>query len=65
VLDVSLLFKIGAIGIFIVILDKILESAGKKDYAVITNLVGVIIILLMVLDLINKLFTTVKTLFQF
>lgn len=64
-LDVSLLFKIGAIGIFIVILDKILESAGKKDYAVITNLVGVIIILLMVLDLINKLFTTVKTLFQF
>ncbi|KYH35687.1 stage III sporulation protein AC/AD protein family protein [Clostridium tepidiprofundi DSM 19306] len=63
-LDVSLLFKIGAIGIVIIVLDKVLKSAGKEDYAVITNLTGVIIILLMVINLISQLFTTVKTLFQ-
>ncbi|WP_102400863.1 stage III sporulation protein AC [Haloimpatiens massiliensis] len=63
-LDVSLLFKIGAVGILIIILDKVLKSGGKDEYAVITNLAGVVIILLMVINLINKLFNTVKTLFQ-
>ena len=63
-IDVSLLFKIGGIGIVIIVLDKILKSAGKDDFAVITNLTGVIIILLMVINLVSQLFTTVKTLFQ-
>ncbi|KOA20947.1 stage III sporulation protein AC/AD protein family protein [Clostridium homopropionicum DSM 5847] len=63
-LDVSLIFKIAAVSILIIILDKILESTGKKDYAVITNLAGIVIVLMMVINLINKLFSTVKTMFQ-
>ena len=47
------------------IIDKILKSSGKEDIAMITNMAGIIIILLMVLNLINTLFTTVKTMFQF
>jgi len=62
---VSLIFKIAAVSILIIILDKILESTGKKDYAVIANLAGIIIVLMMVINLINKLFSTVKTMFQF
>ena len=58
-------FKIAAVSILIIILDKILESTGKKDYAVIANLAGIIIVLMMVINLINKLFSTVKTMFQF
>ena len=64
-LDVSLLFKIGAIGILIVIIDNVLKSAGKNYIAAITNLAGVVLILMMVINLISKLFTSVKTLFQF
>lgn len=64
-LDVSLIFKIAAVSILIIILDKILESTGKKDYAIIANLAGIVIVLMMVINLINKLFTTVKTMFQF
>ena len=64
-LDVSLLFKIAAVGILLMIIDKILKSSGKEDIAMITNMAGIIIILLMVLNLINTLFTTVKTMFQF
>lgn len=63
-LDVSLIFKIAAVGILMIIIDKILKSSGKDDFAVITNLAGIIIILMMVINLINKLFTTVKTMFQ-
>jgi len=64
-LDYSLLFKIGALGIFLVILDKVLEAAGKKDFAVITNLAGIVIVLMMVVSLVSKLFDTVKTMFTF
>ena len=64
-LDVSLLFKIGATGILIIIIDKVLKSGGKDDIAVVFNLAGVILILMMVINLISKLFTSVKTLFQF
>jgi len=64
-LDVSLLFKIGATGILIIIIDKVLKSGGKEDIAVVANLAGIILILMMVINLISKLFTSVKTLFQF
>jgi len=64
-LDVSILFKIGAVGIVMIILDKILKSGGKDDYAVISNLAGIIIILMLVISLISKLFNSVQTLFYF
>lgn len=64
-MDVNLIFKIGAVSIVIIVLDKVLKTTGKDDYAVIANLAGIVIVLMMVIDLINKLFSTVKTLFQF
>ena len=64
-LDVGLLFKIASIGILLIIIDKILKSSGKDDIAVITNMAGIVIILMMVVNLISKLFTAVKALFQF
>lgn len=64
-LDVNLIFKIGAVSIVVIVLDKVLKTTGKDDYAVIANLAGIIIVLMMVIDLINKLFSTVKTMFRF
>lgn len=63
-LDISLIFRIAAVGILIVIIDKILKSSGKDDYAVMVNLAGIVIVLMMVISLISKLFDTVKTMFQ-
>lgn len=63
-LDVSLIFKIAGVSILILVLDKILESCGRKEYAVISNLAGIVIVLMMVLNLVSKLFNSVKTLFQ-
>lgn len=63
-LDVSLIFKIGATGILLVILDKVLKSNGKEDIATIANMAGIVIILMMVINLINQLFNSVKTMFQ-
>ncbi|EJO5346983.1 stage III sporulation protein AC [Clostridium botulinum] len=63
-LDIQLIFKIAAVSILVIILDKILKSSGKDDYAVVTNLAGIVVILMMVINLINKLFNAVKTMFQ-
>ncbi|CBZ03712.1 stage III sporulation protein AC [Clostridium botulinum H04402 065] len=63
-LDIQLIFKIAGVSILVIILDRILKSSGKDDYAVVTNLAGIVVILMMVINLINKLFNAVKTMFQ-
>ena len=45
------------------VVNQVLKHAGKDEIATFTTLAGLIIVLLMVVDLIAELFTTVKTLF--
>jgi stage III sporulation protein AC len=63
-LDVGLIFKIGAVGILLMILDKVLKSSGKEEIAAFTNMAGIIIILMMIINLISKLFSTMRTMLQ-
>ena len=62
--DFSILFKIGGAGILLVVLDKVLTSSGKGEIAAITNIAGIVIILLMIVSIISDLFNTVKTMFM-
>lgn len=64
-LDFSLILKIGAAGILLVVLDKVLKASGKEEVATLANIAGVVLILIMVLSVINRLFDTVKTMFSF
>lgn len=64
-LDINLLFKIGGAGIVLVVLDKVLTSSGKSEIAAITNIAGIVIILIMIVSLIGDLFNSVKTMFMF
>ena len=47
------------------IVGQVLKNSGKDDIATIATLSGVVVALIMVLDLIGKLFNTVKTMFGF
>ncbi|MBL4937915.1 stage III sporulation protein AC [Clostridium sp. YIM B02515] len=62
-LDISLLFKIGAFGILLMILEKVLKASGKDEIAMIANITGIVIILTMVIRLISQLFSSVRTMF--
>jgi stage III sporulation protein AC len=65
-IETSLIFKLAGISLLIIVLDKIIRSSGgKDDYAVVINIAGIVIILMMVLGLINNLFNTIKTMFSF
>ena len=63
--DVSLLFKIGAMGVLLMVIEKVLEGNGKKEFAALANLAGMVIILITIIGMISNLFDTVKTMFTF
>ena len=63
-MDINLLFKIAAIGILVAVLNQVLVRAGREDQAMMTTLAGLVIVLTMVIQQINTLFQTVRTLFN-
>lgn len=64
-INIGLLFKIAGVGMIAIVMDRVLKSAGKEDYAIIADLAGIIMVLIIVVKLLNDLFSTVKTLFMF
>lgn len=63
-MDVSLIFKIAAIGIVVSVLNQVLARSGREEQATMTTLAGLVVVLMMVVREIAALFTLVKTLFQ-
>lgn len=63
-MDISLLFKIAAIGILVAVLYQVLVRAGREDQAMMTTLAGLIIVLALVIKQISTLFNSVRTIFN-
>lgn len=61
----DIILKIAGIGVLTAVVNQVLKYAGKDEIATLTTLAGVIIVLLMVVDMISDLFSTVKNLFNF
>ena len=62
-MDISLLFKIAAIGILVAVLYQVLVRAWREDQALMTTLAGLVIVLTLVIKEISTLFTTLRTMF--
>jgi stage III sporulation protein AC len=62
-LDINLIFRIAGIGILISVLNMVLKQAGKEEQAQMLTLAGVVIVLLMVIQIIQRLFTDVRAVF--
>ena len=62
-MDVDLIFKIAAIGILVSVLNQVLTRAGRDEMATMTTLVALVVVLMIVVQQINDLFTLVKDLF--
>lgn len=62
--DVDIIFKIAAIGIIVAVLNQVLIRAGREDQAMMTTLAGIIVVLVIIIQMINEFFVTVKTMFQ-
>ena len=63
-MEVSLIFKIAAVGILITILGQVLKHSGREEHAFLTSLAGLILVLFWIVPYIYDLFETIKTLFS-
>jgi len=63
-MNVDIIFKIAAVGILVAVINQVLQKAGREEMAMMTTLTGIVIVLLMVVNLINQLFSSVKSIFK-
>ncbi len=62
-MEVSIIFKIAAIGIIITVLGQVLKHSGRDEQAFLLSLVGLIIVLFWIVPYISELFVTMQNLF--
>jgi stage III sporulation protein AC len=63
-LNVDMLFQIAGVGILVAVLNQVLIRSGREEQAMMTTLAGLIVVLLLIIDQIDLLFTTVKSTFH-
>ncbi|HIR93074.1 MAG TPA: stage III sporulation protein AC [Candidatus Egerieimonas intestinavium] len=63
-MEVSIIFKIGAVGILVSVLSQVLKHSGREEQAFLTSLAGLILVLFWILPYIYDLFDTIKQLFS-
>lgn len=63
-MDITIIFKIAAIGIITAIAGMLLKKSGKDEIATVVSIAGLIIAFVMLLDMIAQLYETLKALFD-
>ena len=63
-MEVELIFKIAAVGIIVAVVNMVLSRLGRDEYSTLTTLAGVIIVLLVLLNEVSELFSTIRTVFD-
>lgn len=62
-LEVSIIFKIAAVGILVSVLSQILKHSGREEQAFLVSLAGLLIVLFWIVPYIYDLFESIQTLF--
>ncbi len=60
-----MIFKIAAIGVIVAILNQLLTKSDKAEYATLTTIAGIIIVLLMIIPQIEDLFDSIRGIIDF
>ena len=62
-MDVSLILKIAGVGLLVSVVNAILAKSGRDEHTAYVTVAGMLVVLLMLMGEIDRLFTTVRTLF--
>lgn len=63
-MNISILFKIAAVGILTMVISQLFHHQGKGDLATLSSLAGLVVVLAMVLSMVSDLFDSIKGLFD-
>ncbi len=62
-MDTGLIFKVVGIGLLVSVACQILSKTGRDEQAMLVSVAGVVIIMLMLIQEIAQLLSTIRTLF--
>lgn len=62
-MEVGIILKIAGIGILVAAACQILNRAGREDQAILVSMAGIIIVLVLVLDQMKDLISTLRSVF--
>lgn len=63
-MEIDLIFKIAAVGIIVAILNQLLSRSNRDEYAVITTLAGLVIVVLMLIPKLTEVFSEIRGIFD-
>jgi len=64
-MDISILFKMAAVGIIITVICQILKKSDRDDIATLVSIVGLVIVMLVVVGMVGELFEEIQRVFDF
>ena len=60
-MDISIVFRIAAVGVLVAVLNQVLLRAGREEQAMLTTLAGLVVVLFWVIQYVSTLFETMET----
>lgn len=63
-MDITFLFKIAGIGLIVAVLQQMLSKTGREEFATLTVLTGIIVIIAMLVPQISSVFDELKSIFN-
>ena len=63
-MQLELLFQIAGVGILTTVVSSVLAASGRSELANLAIVAGLAIVLLMVVNLLSSLFSSVRAIFQ-
>ncbi len=62
-MDISIIFKLAAIGIIITVVCQVLKKSDRDDISTVVTIVGLVIALTVAVTMIGDLFKTIQEIF--
>lgn len=63
-MDITFLFKIAGIGLIVAVLQQMLSKAGREEFATLTVLTGIVVIIAMLVPQLSSVFDEIKSIFN-
>ena len=63
-MDITFLLKIAGIGLIVAVLQQMLSKTGREEFATLTVLTGIIVIIAMIIPQLSEVFEEIESIFS-
>lgn len=63
-MEIGFVYKIAAVGMIIAVINQVLQKSGKEEYATMTTVAGLILVILMLLPKLSDLANELSSFFE-